>query len=163
MKEQDINKDHLLPVHMVYADNYILRAPGRIYHTKGKSHPFDIYSEGCVLIDHTSGYMIIKHQVAIKATETVKAKLIFEREDKSQGVMINIYHTENGIFNTSKFMEELLKKQKKIRFSGSSDSHQNGSEERAIKTVVTMESAILMQDWMICHKDTLYIDFFQLK
>ena len=53
--------------------------------------------------------MSIKHQVAINATETVKAKLTFDREDKSQGLMINEYHTH--IFNTSKFMEELLKKQ----------------------------------------------------
>ena len=60
---------------------------------------------------HASDYMSIKHQMAIKATENVKAKLTFEREDKSQGVMINEYHTD--IFNTSKFMEELLKKQKK--------------------------------------------------
>ena len=44
--------------------------------------------------------MSIKHQVAIHATENVKAKLTFEREDKSQGVMINEYHTD--IFNISK-------------------------------------------------------------
>ena len=54
--------------------------------------------------------MNINHQVAINATETVKAKLTFEREDKSQGVMINVYHNENEIFNTSNFMEELFKK-----------------------------------------------------
>ena len=35
--------------------------------------------------------------------------------------------------------------------------------ERAIKTLVDMASAILMQDWMICHKDTLSIDFGQRK
>ena len=52
--------------------------------------------------------MSIKHKVAIHATETAKAKLTFEREDKSQGVMINEYHTEK--FNTSQFMEKLLKK-----------------------------------------------------
>ena len=61
--------------------------------------------------------MSIKHQVAIKATETVKAKLTFEREAQSQGV-VKGYHTDNGIFNSSEFMEELLKKQQKIRFSG---------------------------------------------
>ena len=33
--------------------------------------------------------------------------------------------------------------------------------ERAINTVFNMESAILMQAWMICHKDTLSIDFCQ--
>ena len=55
---------------------------------------------------HASDYMSIKHQVDIHATETVKAKITFERDDKSQGVMINKDHTD--IFNTSKFMEELF-------------------------------------------------------
>ena len=77
--------------------------------------------------------------------------------------MIDLYHTQNGIFNHSKVMKELLKNQQKIRFSGASASHQNGVSERAIKTVVNMESVILMQAWMICHKDTLSIDFGQHK
>ena len=55
---------------------------------------------------HASDYMSINHQVAINATETFKAKLTFEGKDKSQGVMINEYHTD--ILNTSKFTEELL-------------------------------------------------------
>ena len=54
--------------------------------------------------------------------KSVKAKLTFEREDKSQGVMINKYH--NDISNTSMFMEELLKKQQKLRFSVAGASHQ---------------------------------------
>ena len=43
--------------------------------------------------------------------------------------MINEYHT--NIFNTSKFMEELLNKQKKLRFSGAGASHQNWAGSRA--------------------------------
>ena len=78
---------------------------------------------------HASDYMSINHQVAIKATETVKAKLNFEREDKSQEVMIKVYHTDT--FNTSKFMEKLLKKQQKLRFSAAGASHQNGAGSRA--------------------------------
>ena len=35
--------------------------------------------------------------------------------------------------------------------------------ERAINTVVNMVSAILLQAWMIFHKDTLSIDFGQWK
>ena len=62
-----------------------------------------MYSGGCVLIYHASGSVCINHQVAIKVTETVKAKLTLEREDKCQGLRINLYPTENGIFNTSKF------------------------------------------------------------
>ena len=75
--------------------------------------------------------MIIKYQVGINATETVNEKLTLEREDKIQGVMINVYHTDNGIFNTSKFMEKLLKKQQKLRFSAVGASHQNGAGSRA--------------------------------
>ena len=87
------------------ANHYILRAPGRLYHTKGKSYQSAMFSGGCVFIDHASGYVIIKHQVAIKATETVKEKLTFEREAQNQGVVIKGYHTDNGIFNSSDFME----------------------------------------------------------
>ena len=71
----------------------------------------------------------MKHQVAIHATESVKAKVTFEREDKSQGIMINEYQTD--ISNTPKFMEELLKKQQKLSFSAAGVSHQNGASSRA--------------------------------
>ena len=86
-----------------------------------------MFSGGCVIIDHVSGYVSIKHQVTINSTENVKAKLTFEREAKSQGVVIKGYHTDNGIFNYSEFMEEMLKKQKNIRFSGAGASHKNGA------------------------------------
>ena len=156
MKEQETEKDHLLPV--VSTHHYISRAPSRLYHTKGKSYQSDMFSEGCVFIDHASGYVSIKHQVDINATETVKEKLTFEREAQSQGVTIKGYHTDNGIFNSSEFIEELLKKQQKIRFSGARASHQNGAAERAIKTVVTMERTMLMHDALRCPEDTLFTD-----
>ena len=77
MKEQELKKYHLLSGQMVYADHYILQYPGRLYHTKGKSDQSDMFSGGCVFIDHASGYVSIKHQVAINATETFNAKLTF--------------------------------------------------------------------------------------
>ena len=43
--------------------------------------------------------------------------------------MINEYHTD--IFNTSKFMEELLNNQQNLRFSWAGASHQNGAGSRA--------------------------------
>ena len=79
MKEQELNKDHFLPGKMVSAYHYISRAPGRLKDTK-KPDQSDMFSGGYVFIDHASGYVIIKHQVSINTTESVKAKLIFERE-----------------------------------------------------------------------------------
>ena len=60
-----------------------------------------MFSGGWVLIEHAIIYVSINHQVAINATETVKAKLTFDREAQSQGVVIKGYHTDNGVFNSS--------------------------------------------------------------
>ena len=49
--------------------------------------------------------------MAINATETANEKPTFERDPQSKGVSIKLYYTKNGIFNTSVFMKELLKKQ----------------------------------------------------
>ena len=107
--------------------------------------------------------MIINHQVAINATETVKEKLTFEREAQIQGVVIKGYHTDNEIFNSSEFMEGLLKKHQKIRFSEAGASHKNGVEERAIKTVVTMARTMLMHAALICPEGTFSTDIWQME
>ena len=52
-------------------------------------------------------------------------------------------------------MEDTLKKQENIRFSGASVLHQNGLEDRASKTVVTMVRTMLMHSALICNEDTL--------
>ena len=101
MKEQDLKKYHLLPGQIVSTGYYILRDPGRLYHTKGKSDPSDMFSRRCIFIDHVSVYVIIKHQVDINANETVKAKITFEREAQSRGVVIKGYYTNNSISNAS--------------------------------------------------------------
>ena len=79
--------------------------------------------------------MRIKHQVAINATETIK---------NLERLVIKGYHTDNGIFNPSDIMEDLLKKQKNVRFSGDRASHKNGTAERTIKMIVTMARTMLM-------------------
>ena len=55
-------------------------------------------------------------------------------------------------------MEELLKKQQNIRFSGAGASHQNGAAERAIKTVITMARRILIHAELRCPDEILSTD-----
>ena len=100
--------------------------------------------------------------MAINATENVKAKLAFEREAENQGVLIKGYHTYNGIFNNSEFMEDLLNEQQKIKFRGAGTSHQNGAAERAIKTSVTMKRTMLMHIAIRCYEDTLSTDIWPM-
>ena len=76
--------------------------------------------------------------------------------------MINGYHTDNRIFNSSEFMEETLKTQQKIIFSGAGASNQNGAAERAIKTVVTMARTMLMPDALRLPDDTFSTDLWPM-
>ena len=69
--------------------------------------------------------------------------------------MIKGYHTDNGIFNASEFMEDLLTNQQEIRVSGHGDSHKNGAAYLAIKTIVTMSRTMLMHATLRCPEDTL--------
>ena len=68
-----------------------------------------MFSGRCIFIEHSGGYMIINHQVAINATENVEAKLTFDREAQSKGVVIKGYRTDNGFFNGSSINSEALK------------------------------------------------------
>ena len=145
------------------ADHHISRDPGRIYHTKVKLDPSDMFSGGGFFINHASVYVSIKHHVAINATENDKSKITYEKEAQSQVLVIKRYHTDNGILNASKFMEEMLKKQKTIRFSWSGASHKNGAEERAIKMLVTMENTMLMYAVLRLPKDILYNDIWKME
>ena len=56
-------------------------------------------------------------------------------------------------------MEELLKNQQSIKLSGASASHQNGTAERTIKTVVNITRTEMMHAALICIRNTLSIDF----
>ena len=60
-------------------------------------------------------------------------------------------------------MEELFKKQQKIRFSRAGASHQNGEAERSIKTVVTMESTMSMHNALRCPEDTFSTDIWPME
>ena len=57
-------------------------------------------------------------------------------------------------------MEELLKQQQKIRFSGAGASHQNRAAEHANNTVVSMSRAILIHAALKCSEDTFSTNLF---
>ena len=88
----------------------ISRYPVRLYHTRVNSSPSEMFSCGYVLVYHDYFFLSIKHQVDINDTETVKKKITFERGYQSQVVVIKVYHTYNGLFNASYFMQQLFEK-----------------------------------------------------
>ena len=58
----------------------------------------------CVFVDHASCFMIINNKVYINATETVKEKLIFERESQINLVVMKVNQNYNVLLNASEFM-----------------------------------------------------------
>ena len=53
------------------------------------------------------------------------------------GVTIDSYHTDNGIYKSKAFTEELAQNYQSIRFSGVGAKWQNGVAEGAIQIIVS--------------------------
>ena len=55
-----------------------------------------------------------------------------------------------------------MKNQQKIRFSGDGDSHPNGAEDHAIKTVLPMASTMLMHAALRFPEDIFFTDLWPM-
>jgi hypothetical protein len=103
-----------------------------------------MYTGGCIFYDHATQYVSVKMQVHLNIPETIQAKLAFEREMFQFGIIINSYHTDNGIFSTKDFFNEIENNLQGIKFSGVGGHHQNGGAERAIGTIFGLARAMLI-------------------
>ena len=88
-------------------------------------------------MDGASGYLFVESQVTLNATDTVNAKHNFERHAMELGVVVDSYHTDNGVYKSQAFTEELTNGHQSIRFSGVGAKWQNGVAEGAINLVVS--------------------------
>jgi hypothetical protein len=88
---------------IVFVDQYESREPGRAFTTKGLSSSYK-YGGGTLYSDAASNYVVVSHQVGFTATETIQSKTKFEREALTNGVSVQSYHTDNGVFTSKEFM-----------------------------------------------------------
>ena len=91
---------------------------------------------GCgatLFVDGESGYIHIECQVTLNATDTINAKHKWERHGADMGVSIDSYHTDNGIYKSKAFTEELAQNYQSICFSGVGAKWQNGVAKGAIR------------------------------
>ena len=51
-------------------------------------------------MDHASGCIQVWNQVTFSAAETVKVKLLYERDVANYGVLIQAYHNDNVLLNS---------------------------------------------------------------
>ena len=99
---------------------------------------------GMIFTDHTSRYVSTGHQVNLSYGKYLKSGLKCERYSTNFGVLVQAYHTENGIFNKDKFTEVIIWKGQNIMFCGVGAAHKNGVSENSINTVTTRAHAMMI-------------------
>ena len=104
----------------------------------------DKFCGGTIFVDHASGYIDVRHQLTLSATDTVKSKLKFENDAKNCNVQVKFYHTDICVFTAKDFYNELLNEIQVLSLSGEGAGHQNAVTERSIKTVVNMARTMLL-------------------
>jgi hypothetical protein len=143
-KEMLLKQDQLKPGTMVSIDQYISAAPGRLAHTKGKEPKKDKFTGGTIYVDHATSYIYLRHQVSLRAGETVIAKRAFEQDSATMGVKVKHYRADNVPFGSAEFVADLLANNQTITYSGTGAHHQNGIAERAIGTVTRWARTMLL-------------------
>ena len=113
LKDQDLK-----PGDTVSLDQYQSAIKGRLPHTKGKEKSHEQYCGGTIEVDHASGYIFHRHQVSLRTVDTIKSKHIWEHEARQCGVPIRHYHSDNGVFDSKDFKNDVLLRNQSISFSG---------------------------------------------
>ena len=121
---------------LVLSDQYESPLEGRQFSACGNDVSTQNYRDGILLCNAVSFKISVIHQVGLTGTETVQAKLQFEREAAAVGIHVKEYCTDNGIKNSEEFPTELILKGKAIYHSDVGGHHHNGVAENAIKNVV---------------------------
>jgi hypothetical protein len=92
----------------------------------------------------SSGWQSYKNQVSLRIGETLKGKHNFECFAKQFNVNINHYHADNAPFGANEFKADIANQDQALTFSGVGAHHQNGVEERSIRTVTQWARAMLL-------------------
>ena len=131
------------PGECVSVDQLISGTPGLVAQTTGKLTT-SRYSVATIFVDHYSDLDYVHVQESTSASDTIEAKMAFEKFSKDRGVQIKHYHADNGIFASNGFRDEVSKSNQSITFCGVGAHHQNGVAERRIQDLCESTRAMLI-------------------
>ena len=83
-------------------------------------------------------------QKTASAEETVKGKKAFEAMAQRQGIRIENYHADNGVFKAHVWVEACESESQGITYAGVNAHHQNGVAERRIRELKELARAMLI-------------------
>ena len=102
------------------------------------------YRYATIFVDHYSGFGYVHLQKTQSAEETLEGKELFEREAKINGVKIEHYHHDNGIFASAAWKEDCRKKGQTYSYSGVNAHFQSGIAERRVRELQELARAMLI-------------------
>ena len=143
-RENALKGNVLFPGQRVSIDHFECSAKGRLSNSRGKTPIDDMYRGGAIFVDQASGYLFIQSQVTFSSTETLEAKLTFERMALGCGVTIVSYVTDNGAFSAKEFSNDIAQRGQQAKYSGVGAHHHNGIAERAIQTTSNMARTMML-------------------
>ena len=139
-----LKEGHTVPGMKIFSDQAYSSVPGRLFHTAGNEPADRKFCGSTLFVDAASNYIYIVHQVTFNASDTINAKVEFERHAMELGVTVDSYHTDNGVYKSKAFTEVLAQNYQSIRFSGVGAHWQNGVAEGAIRIVVNRARTMML-------------------
>jgi hypothetical protein len=140
-----LRRDNLFPGQRVSVDHFICSTKGRLFTSRGKSNEGDLYTGGCIFVDHASGHVHVEFQAHLNTHETLQAKEQYELLCRDVGVVPQEYQADNGkAFTSHAFSNHLATFQQTIRFASVGAHHHNGVAERSIQTIMSIARAMML-------------------
>ena len=133
----------LRPGASISVDHFESRVKGRTRQSYGSSSA-DQYVGGCIFVDHMSNYIHIEPQLGFSSSETIRAKQNFEKLSLDNGILIDSYLADNGVFKANAFVTHIRDHNQKLRFCGVNAHHQNATAERNIRTISECARSLLL-------------------
>ena len=123
-----------MPGKHVSVDQLVSSTPGLIAQLSGKLTT-QRYKYATVYIDHYSCYCFVHMQKTASVQETLEGNVLFKQLCANQGIHIQAYHADNGVFQVNGWVDHWTKNQQGLTIAGVGTHHQNGLAEQHICTL----------------------------
>ncbi|KAI2501349.1 hypothetical protein MHU86_13085 [Fragilaria crotonensis] len=115
------------------------------FYLRWKTKADEMYTGGCIFVDHASGFVHVELQVNLNTHETLKAKEKFELTCRQYGVVPQEYLADNSkIFTSAEYTRNLSTFSQIMRFAGVGAHHHNGIAERNIRTIMAIARTMML-------------------
>jgi hypothetical protein len=113
--------------------------------TRSKEDPTKIVSGSTVFLDHILSFITVYNQVTLGTSDTTQSKELCESNTQEHGLTVKSYRSDNGIFKSVVFVENLETQHQKLSLVDANAHGQNGVNKCKAQTAVNSTYTIMSQ------------------